>query len=335
MTASHDRIPEIALDWIAAGKPAALATVIETWGSAPRPVGAQLAISSEAELQGSVSGGCVESAVVAEALDALDDGQPRLLEFGISDDDAFAVGLACGGTIRIMVEPVDIGAGPPLTLIRDLVAARSNGQPVAYAVNPANWERRLIAVGDPADPLADAVAAAATSDKSGFADDWFLAVHNPPLNMIVVGAVHIAQPLRIIAEAAGYRLTLIDPREAFGADHRFPGATLRNDWPDAAIAEIGIDSRTAIVTLSHDPKIDDPALIASLRSQAFYIGALGSKRTHGKRVTRLCEAGFSTAEIARIHAPIGADIGAKSPSEIAISIMAEITERLRRPDTRR
>lgn len=329
--AAHDRIPETALGWIADGKAAALATVVETWGSAPRPVGAQLAISSEAEIQGSVSGGCVESAVVAEALDALQDGTPRVLEYGISDDDAFAVGLACGGTIRIIVEPIGVGQGPDQALIEALCAARAARKAVVYAVNPRNWERRLVG---PQDPLAEAAGRACVADKSGFDGDWFLAVHNPPLRMIVVGAVHIAQPLLAMAREAGFEPTLIDPREAFGASHRFPGETISNDWPDEAIRAHGIDPRTAVITLSHDPKIDDPALTEALRTQAFYIGALGSTRTHAKRVTRLTDAGFGEAEIARIHAPIGADIGAKSPAEIAVSIMAQVIERLRRPDSR-
>lgn len=327
----HDRIPETALDWMRAGKPAALATVVQTWGSAPRPVGSQLAISAEAEIMGSVSGGCVESAVVAEALEALEDGRPRILEYGVSDDDAFAVGLACGGTIRVMVEPIGVGQGPDQSLIEALVAARAGREPVVYAVNPETWERRLITGPD---PLAAAADAARHADKSGFEGDWFLGVHNPPLKMIVVGAVHIAQPLLTMARLTGYDPVLIDPREAFGAAHRFPGEEISNDWPDEAIAAIGIDTRTALITLSHDPKIDDPAILAGLNSAAFYIGALGSTRTHAKRVMRLEEAGFSDAAIARIHAPIGADIGAKSPAEIAVSIMAEITERLRRPETR-
>ena len=331
MHATHDRIPETALDWISAGKNAALATVIETWGSAPRPVGSQLAISSEAEIEGSVSGGCVEGAVVTEALEALEDGSPRILTYGISDDEAFAVGLACGGTIRVLVEPVGMGDGPELALIEVLTARRAAREPVVYAVNCETWERRLVGNDD---PLATAAQAARVADKSGFDGAWFLAVHNPPLRMIVVGAVHIAQPLLVMARQAGYDPVLIDPREAFGAQHRFPGETISNDWPDDAVRAAGIDTRTALVTLSHDPKIDDPALIEGLRSKAFYIGALGSTRTHAKRHTRLTEAGFSAQEIARIHAPIGSDIGAKSPAEIAVSILAQITERLRRPETR-
>ena len=332
--AHHDRIPEIALDWIAKGKGAALATVIETWGSAPRPVGSQLAISSESELQGSVSGGCVESAVVVEAIEALADGRPRILEYGISDDDAFAVGLACGGTIRILVEPIGVGDGPDADLITELARARAAGRATVYAVHPETWERRLIAeTGD--DPLDAAAAAARFADKSGFAEGWFLGVHNPPLSLIIVGAVHIAQPLVTMAEAAGYHCVVIDPRAAFGAEHRFPDTRIVNDWPDEAIRSTGIDARTAIVTLSHDPKIDDPALTEALASRAFYIGALGSTRTHAKRVARLTDAGFSEAEIGRIHGPIGADIGARTPAEIAVSILAEMTERLRRPEIRR
>ncbi len=330
-TSAQDQIPEQAIAWIRDGKSAALATVVQTWGSAPRPVGSQLAISSEAEIQGSVSGGCVESAVVAEALDALEDGTCRILEYGVSDDDAFAVGLACGGTIRIMVEPIGTGNGPDQAIIEDLIAQRAARAQAVYAVNTSTWDRRLIAPDDPLRAAADTVL---INDKSGFVDDWFLAAHNPPLRMIVVGAVHIAQPLLVMAKEAGYDTSLIDPREAFGAQHRFPGQAISNDWPDEAIAQIGIDPRTAVITLSHDPKIDDPALLTALPSPAFYIGALGSKRTHAKRVTRLEEAGISAADIARIHSPIGADIGSKSPAEIAISILAQLTERLRRPDTR-
>ncbi|RMF33146.1 MAG: XdhC family protein [Alphaproteobacteria bacterium] len=336
MSAEHDRIPEIARDWVASDKPAALATVIETWGSAPRPVGSQLAISGEAEIMGSVSGGCVEGAVVAEALEALEDGECRVLTYGVSDDDAFAVGLACGGTIRILLEPVGQGRGVPLDLLDELIAARSARAPVICAVNLASWERRLIRPGT--DPLAPDLAAEAQaaflSDRSRFAGDWFLAVHNPPLRMAVVGAVHIAQALMPMARIAGYDTLLIDPREAFGAAARFPGENIVHDWPDAALAEFGLDSRTAVVTLTHDPKLDDPAIVAALASDCFYLGCLGSSRTHAKRLARLAEAGVPEAEFPRIHAPIGADIGAKSPAEIAISILAQITERLRRPETR-
>jgi xanthine dehydrogenase accessory factor len=331
-TAEHDRIPEGALDWARSGKGVALATVVETWGSAPRPKGSQLAISSDAEMIGSVSGGCVEGAVVAEAIEALEDGRPRMLTYGVSDEEAFAVGLACGGTIRVLVEPVGVGDGPSVDLLAGLVDARAARTPVAYAVNPATWERRLVA--GPADPLWPQAQAALVADQSGFAGDWFLGVHNPPLRMAVMGAVHIAQALVPMARLAGYDVAVIDPREAFGSAARFPETRLMHDWPDAALAEFGLDTRTAVVTLTHDPKLDDPAIRAALAAPVFYLGCLGSSRTHAKRVARLTEAGFSEAQIARIHAPVGLDIGAKSPAEIALSILAQITERLRRPETR-
>ena len=332
MTAEHDQIPEAALAWTEAGKRVALATVVETWGSAPRPRGSQLAISSEAEMAGSVSGGCVEGAVVAEALDALADGRPRMLEFGVSDDEAFAVGLACGGRIRVMVEPVGVGQGPDRALLAELVATRAARQPVVYAVRPGDWSRRLVM--GPDDPLWPAAETALFADRADFAGDWFLGTHNPPLRMVVVGAVHIAQALVPMAEIAGYDVTVIDPRDAFASAARFPGRTLSHEWPDVALAEVGLDPRVAVVTLTHDPKLDDPAIEAALRAPVFYLGCLGSPRTHAKRVERLRAKGFSDAEIGRIHAPIGADIGAKSPAEIAISILAQVTERLRRPETR-
>ncbi|WP_317055125.1 XdhC family protein [Roseovarius rhodophyticola] len=319
MTDRFDTISEIALDWHRAGKGVALATVVQTWGSAPRRVGSQLVISSDAEIEGSVSGGCVEGAVVAEALDAIEDGKPVMLEYGVSDGDAFAVGLACGGTIRVLVEP--IGAVMPVSLLEELVAARDAREPVAY-VTGMTAERRLVRDGH-ADRF--------RMDRSGFEEDGetFIAIHNPPLRMIIVGAVHIAQALVPMARIAGFDPLLIDPRESFGSEARFPGETILHDWPDEGVAAYGLDTRTALVLLTHDPKLDDPALEAALRSDVFYIGALGSTRTHAKRVARMTEKGFSDAEIARIHGPIGLDIGASSPSEIAVAILSQMISVLR------
>jgi xanthine dehydrogenase accessory factor len=326
MTQTFDDIPETALQWHRAGKGAALATVVETWGSAPRPVGSQLAISGAGEIAGSVSGGCVEGAVVVEAMDALADGQTRILEYGVSNDEAFAVGLACGGTIRVMVEPV--GQGVPVDLLAELCAARAERRALAYLVDTGDWSRRLAGPGDAA--LGEALAARFRADRSGFEQDSiFIGIHNPPLRLAVVGAVHIAQPLLVMARLAGYDPVLIDPREAFGSAARFPGEEIVHDWPDAALGAFGLDARTAVVTLTHDPKLDDPAIAAALRSDVFYLGCLGSTRTHAKRVERLVGQGFSDADIARIHAPVGLDIGSKSPAEIAISVMAQITQTLR------
>lgn len=315
-----DNSPETALAWHREGVGAALATVVQTWGSAPRRVGAQLAIAGDGRIDGSVSGGCVEGAVIVEAMDALEDGAHRVLEFGVSDDDAFAVGLACGGTIRILVEP--IGTALPEDLLADLVAARAAREALAYEVHMQTGARSLVR-GAYADRM--------RMDRSGFEDDGqtFVAVHNPPLRLMVVGAVHIAQALVPMARIAGYDPVLIDPRDAFASADRFPGETILQDWPDEAVTALGLDTRTALVLLSHDPKLDDPALEAALAADVFYIGALGSTRTHAKRVTRMQAAGFSAEQIARIHGPIGLDIGAAGPAEIAVSVLAQMTAVLR------
>jgi xanthine dehydrogenase accessory factor len=316
-----DNIPETALDWHRAGTGAVIATVIETWGSAPRRVGSQLAISGNGDIAGSVSGGCVEGAVIVEALEALDEGAARELEFGVSDADAFAVGLACGGTIRVLVEPV--GVVLPEDLLAELVAMRAQRRAAAYVVDLGKQLRSLADSG---------FETRFRMDRSGFEDESrvFVGIHNPPLRMIVVGAVHIAQALVPMARLAGYDPVIIDPRETFGSEVRFPGERLLHDWPDAAVESEGLDARTALVLLTHDPKLDDPALEKALKSGCFYIGALGSTRTHAKRVARLEEAGFSAAEIGLIHGPIGLDIGAAGPAEIAVSILAEMTRVLRK-----
>ena len=316
-----ERAPELALEWHRAGRGAALATVIETWGSAPRRMGAQLVVAGDGEMQGSVSGGCVEGAVVVEALEALERGAARILTYGVSDGDAFAVGLACGGTIRILIEPV--GGSLAEQTLAELVAARARRQACTYAVDLTTFAGTI---------AFDAYGERVRADRSGVEPDGhtFVAVHNPPLRLIVVGAVHIAQALVPMARIAGFDPVVIDPREAFGSAERFPGSRVLNDWPDEAVAAVGLDARTALVLLTHDPKLDDPALHRALRSDAFYIGALGSKRTHAGRKDRLAQAGFSEAEILRIHGPVGLDIGASSPAEIAVSILAEIVGALRK-----
>ncbi|MDT8856100.1 XdhC/CoxI family protein [Paracoccaceae bacterium Fryx2] len=325
--ADHDSMAEVALAWAREGRGVALATVVETWGSAPRPAGSQLVISAAGEIMGSVSGGCVEGAVVTEAVDAIADGKPRLLTFGVSDDQTFAVGLACGGTIRVLVTPV--GKVLPVAMLADLVQARAARRAVALLVHPETGEHRLS--DGPGDPLAEAIATRLRADRSGMDESgWFIGIHNPPLRMIVVGAVHIAQPLLGMARACGYDPVLIDPREAFGAAARFPGETILHDWPDEAVAALAPDARTAVITLTHDPKLDDPAIRGTLASPAFYLGCLGSPRTHARRLDRLRAEGVAEDQIARIHAPVGLDIGAKSPAEIAVSIMAQVTQTLRR-----
>ncbi len=215
-------------------------------------------------------------------------------------------------------------------LLEQLLAARQNRQAVALITDLATGEQRLVPRAEAGnDPLADKLDEAFRFDQSGSHDGHFVNIHNPPLRLIIIGAVHIAQSVIPIAHQLGYDITVIDPRGAFATGARFPGIALHAEWPDEIIPSIGLDPRTAMIALTHDPKIDDPALFAALKSDLFYIGALGSKRTQASRGQRLKDAGFTDAQIARIHGPIGINIGAKGAPEIAVSIMAEMTRSLR------
>jgi len=210
-----------------------------------------------------------------------------------------------------------------LSLLDELLAARAAKRPVVLATRIETGEQRLLGDDDPA------AARALADDESRVEDGVFLHVFNPPLRMIVVGAVHIAQALATMAAAAGFEVAIVDPRRAFATAERFPGVALLTVWPEPAFAELRPDRRTAVVTLTHDPKLDDPALAAALRSPAFYIGALGSKKTHGARLGRLAEQGFDEAALGRIHGPVGLGIGARSTAEIAVSILAQVVQVLR------
>jgi xanthine dehydrogenase accessory factor len=211
-----------------------------------------------------------------------------------------------------------------------LLEARVNRRAVALITHIGSGEQRIVARKDAGnDPLAAMLDEAFRFDQSGMHEGYFISIHNPPLRLIIIGAVHIAQSVIPMAQLAGYDITVIDPRGAFATGARFPDVALHVEWPDEVIPRLGFDARTAMLALTHDPKIDDPALHAALRSELFYIGALGSKKTQGSRVQRLKEKGFSDSEIARIHGPIGLAIGAKGAPEIAIAIMAEMTRCLR------
>ncbi len=320
-----DEVLEQATDWLGSGKNVALATVIGTWGSSPRPVGSQLAVDGDGAFVGSVSGGCIEGAVVGEALQSIEDGKPRTLEFGVTNEQAWEVGLACGGDIKVLVEK---------EADQEMLERLISDRPVATVTDIETGERSLVRPDgvDGGLALPDGVVSqvreALRSDVSRVIEDGgrtlFVRVFNTPLRMVCVGAVHIAQSLAPMAALAGFDVTVVDPRGSFATADRFPEVSLNDDWPDDAMDEIKPDGRTAVVTLTHDPKLDDPALDRALKSDAFYIGALGSKRTHASRVERLKEAGFTDGDISRIHAPIGLDIGSKSPSEIAVSILSEI-----------
>lgn len=322
---------DIAAGWQAAGLKAALATVVATWGSAPRPAGSVMACNERGEFAGSVSGGCVEVAVIEAALEVLEGAPARLLDFGVTDEQAWSVGLACGGQIRVFVEQA------PAASLQGVLEARAAGRPVVLATALDGSGHALLEASAPRPDVPEQLHAAAQAtlrtDAAQVVEhagtSWLLAPYNPPLRLIVVGAVHIAESLCAIARLAGHQVTLIDPRAAFLRAALFPGVTLDDRWPQKALPELGIDARCAAVLLTHDPKIDDPALEVLLRSPAYYIGALGSRKTHARRVERLVAAGHDAAAIARIHGPAGLPIGARSPAEIAVSILAQLTAVLR------
>ena len=315
--------------WRTAGKGVALATVVKTWGSSPRPEGSHLAVEAGGAFVGSVSGGCIEGAVIGEAQAAIADGQPRLLEFGVSDERAWEVGLACGGRVQVFVERANDER------IERLLAERAAKRAATVVTRLADGTQALVAGDEVSGELAlteaqrEEVRRRLRSDKSGTLESsdgtLFARCYAQAPRMVIVGAVHITQALAPMAAMAGFEVVVIDPRRAFATAERLPGVTVTTEWPDEALARIGLDAQTAVVTLSHDPKLDDPALIAALQSPCFYIGALGSSRTHAKRVARLTEAGLADA-IPRIHAPVGLDLGGRSPSEIAVSVIAQVIQ---------
>ncbi|MGH6825540.1 XdhC family protein [Methyloceanibacter sp.] len=331
MSASERYVLGRALDWLAEGRRVALATVIQTWGSAPQPVGSQLAIDAEGNFLGSVSGGCVEAEVITEAAEVIASGVPKALEFGVEDNTAWSVGLACGGAIRIFVEPLEGGRGrEPGGVLHRIISDIEARQRVALVTQLATGVRSLAySPDDLGQDLAPALEDAFRRDKSmalaGSDGEVFINIFNPTIRLVIVGAVHVAQPLVPMARALGYDVVIVDPRSAFATEERFGNVTIAREWPDEALPKIGVDGRTALIALTHDPKIDDPALIYALSSDAFYVGALGSKQTHAKRLERLRQEGVSSRDLQKIHAPIGLDIGAQGAAEIALSIIAEIT----------
>ncbi len=335
-----EQILDIASHWLGDGRSVALATVVGTWGSSPCPTGSQMLVAESGQFAGSVSGGCVESAVIEAALKVLASGTPALLEFGVSDERAWEVGLACGGQVRIYVQALAGATGMRLELLQSIRAAQQAGRAVALLTWIADGRQQLLALDVLEWPEfsavhSAAVRSAAMSNQSSLMEsesgDIFIHILNPPLRMIIIGAVHIGQYLAVQAQACGYEVIIVDPRKTFAAAERFPGLRVVTDWPDQAMAALRPDSRTAVIALSHDPKLDDPALASALQSEAFYIGALGSRRNQAARKARLCEAGFNTAQCDRIHGPVGLDIHAQSPAEIAVAIMAEVIAVARRP----
>ncbi|MDT7933891.1 MAG: XdhC family protein [Sphingomonadaceae bacterium] len=296
------RLTRLAREWAEAGSRLALATVVRTWGSAPRRAGSHLLIRDDTLFEGSVSGGCVEGEVVVEAQEVIEGGKAKLLEFGVADETAWRAGLGCGGQVAILVQRIEPGQFDP-ALFRELEAARVAGRGFAISFDLA---------GGPAH----------AGDDPGPAR--FVAHYDPPKRLAIVGAVHIAQMLAPIARLLGHEVVVIDPRGAFAAGARFGGEALDVRWPDEALADFRPDPASAIVALTHDPKIDDPALAAALASPAYYIAALGSRANQRRRLERLRAAGVAESELGRVRGPAGLPIGAEGPAEIALSIAAEM-----------
>jgi xanthine dehydrogenase accessory factor len=303
--------------WSADGRRVAVATVVERRGSAPRDAGASLALSATGEVAGSVTGGCVEPSVIREAEAVLAGGGARLVTYGIADDDAFEVGLACGGTVAILVFELDTA------LVPAIAAAVRDEEPIALAVRVGGSNaggQELLHDG----PLLAAGESALTAADG---DTFFVHAFAPRPALYVFGAIDHASALARVGRLLGYRVTVCDARARFVTPERFPDADeLVVDWPDRFLAHAPVDERTAIALLTHDEKFDVPALLAALETPAGYIGAMGSRKTTTDREERLRASGLSDADLARIHAPIGLAIGARTPEEVAVAIGGEIVE---------
>ena len=300
-----DHILTTARDWHAAGHSVAIATVIDSWGSAPRRKGAHLVVRADGLFEGSVSGGCVEGDVIAAAVDLLPRGGFVRLDYGVADARAWEVGLACGGRISVLVQSLGDDFFSP-ALIDTIIAARQAGKRTIVSTNLSTGRTTEVDGGE------------------------MVTIYEPPLRLAIVGAVHIAQALAPFAVALGYDVRIVDPRGMFAAAERFAGLDVDPRWPDEALLDWGLGAASAVVTLTHDPKLDDPALRTALNSPAFYIGALGSRKTHAARLDRLRGEGFDDAALARVHGPAGLDIGAANPPEIALSVAAQMVAAWRR-----
>jgi xanthine dehydrogenase accessory factor len=310
----------------------AVATIIETWGSAPVPVGGQMSIAADGTFAGSVSGGCVEGEVITEAMELLESGgPPRALAFGVEDETAWRVGLPCGGRIRVFVERLEGASGA--AHIQTLATARQQRQALVVRTRLADGALEVFTRdGVPPDSdLGRRFLSGLCTVATGTDGETFVHARLPPPRIVLIGATHIAQVLAELVRLTGFDAIVVDPRSAFAADARFPGVRLVTDWPQDALPALGLDAYTAVAALAHVGHIDDEALKLACKSECFYVGALGSRKNHAKRVERLAEAGLSASEIGRIRSPIGLDLGATTPPEIALSVMAEILRHLRGP----
>ncbi len=326
--------------WQSEGNKLALATLTGVRQSAPRLPGARLLVTQDGRMAGSISGGCVEGDVIERALQVLENGEPVVAEYGISDEQGFDVGLSCGGTIDVLIEPFI--ATDAWQAVRDRVETQ---QPAALAIGlrPQNLLARQMAIIDDnrvgsidaaldqkvaaeaARRLIEGTAGTVTMPWQGEEAEIFVDAFAPAQRLFIVGATQVAIPLAAMAQNLGFRVTVVDARSVFATEERFPDADeLLRAWPDEALAARSLDEHSHVVVLTHDPKFDLPVLEIALRSRATYIGAMGSRKTHARRVEYLRGQGFSEADVGRIKAPIGLDIGGRAPEELALAILAEI-----------
>jgi xanthine dehydrogenase accessory factor len=331
------------------GEPAAMATVVRTWRSAPRPAGASMLVTAGGEAVGSVSGGCVEGALYELGTDVLDTGEAQVETYGVSDDDAFAVGLTCGGILEVFVEKVSPETWPELPGIAASVAAevpvavativRGSAHVGQHLVVRADGVEGSLGTGRLDDTVGADVRGLLESGTTGFLHygpegerlgtglEVFVTSFAPAPRMYIFGAIDFSAALCRAGKLLGFHVTVVDAREVFATRKRFPDADeVVVDWPHRWLASQPVDPRTVIAVLTHDPKFDVPALSVAVGTRAAYIGAMGSRRTHEDRLVRLKEAGLTDEQVARIHSPIGLDLGARTPEETAISICAEIVQ---------
>jgi xanthine dehydrogenase accessory factor len=293
--------------WTQEGEEVALATVVETWGSSPRPLGSKMLVTRSGKMAGSVSNGCIEGAVFQEAQDVLKSGKPKLAAFGVTDDVAFEVGLACGGHIEVFIQPL-------VGVHRRLIEMLNRDEPATLRTNLVSGQAELV------------MGAASRTELPQRDGDSFSEPFRRPAHLVIVGGIHIAIPLHRLAKLMGYRVTVIDARAKFATKERFPQADeVMVGWPDEAMKKIAVDKSTYVVVLTHDPKFDLPALRSVLKHDAGYIGAIGSRKTNQNRFDALRKEGFTEEQLSRVHGPIGLDLGGRGAEETALGILAEIT----------
>ena len=308
-------------NWINNGHSACLVIVVSTWGSAPRQPGSLMLVRDDLHLEGSVSGGCVEGEVIRLSQVAMESGLPSLKQFGVADETAWEFGLSCGGRISVLILPITV-TGFPESILKEAVIAEKTRGALDIVFMLEDIPKITVSATQPTSSTPFVNNSNFEAEKS-----LFNLRIRPKNQLVIIGAGHISQVLSELALNMELETTIIDPRAVFLTKDRFPNITIMQGWPQDVLPELPIDSQTAIVTLTHDPKIDDPALIHSLKTDAYYIGCLGSSKTHESRLNRLKELGISNIDLARLYGPAGIPLGGRAASEIALSILAELVSK--------